>query len=649
MSAPTSLRRFVPKASANEAPHVETPAPGQSRSRNVRLALIATLLLALHWTPLAGLNFIFSLLALALLLPAEWSLVRRMATAYPLFGLLSALVGHASYFLGFTYVVWPVTALAFVCFIAFRAAAVPLRPLVSASDAIPIALALFALCLMAPTLVAYNFGGHIPIVAFGEDAISHFAIFENMLEQRTLLFGRTDILSQILRELANYPQSSHLHAVTAYAYLLGGAPTNPGTLISFFSAFQIALTALLLLQLGYLFTESTTAPRIAQLFGALVVGLLGAGFVIGYLNLYGFYSQIAAYVTLVTLLHLLLAAEQHPSTKTLSCAILVESGVAATWFFLSPVSYALLLCWAIRNRGRYPFKRFAALLALNAALNAFFVYLPYVNLDPIRYLNFSGAVDPLPLWLFILTGIGSTGYFLSKRGESERGVNFLLVSLFAVSALFAAAVYVYQLITHGSITYYFHKSLYTTALPLLIASACGIAALAATVFTQTHNTPERRAGLLALLAAALCFGLYQLSAPVLDRFLVERPTFLKRDVYAEMLQLREVPGITRRVIFPIGKEPYETHVMTRWLPSIVGSPIWREHYRSPLAYLAGYQAEVARYVATTRFKRRPVIFDPRGALRAECNREFFQLRRKKRLAILPKQSAAWDLERCGAL
>lgn len=620
-----------------------TPAPEETNPpRSFRSLAPLALLLALHWTPLAWLALPLALLSIALALPGDWSLLRRVVVAYPLFGCAAALVAHIYYFLGSPVSVWPVTALSLLALVARPKA---LGPIVNRRDLIPSLLALFTALLFAPTLLSYHF--HIPLIAFGEDAISHFAIFENLLEQRGLLFGRTDILGQILRELANYPQSSHLHAVTTYLYLFGETFGAPARLITFFSSYQIALTVLMMMQLGYLFEESSRDTLFAKTCGASVLALLGAGFVVGYLNFYGFYSQIAAYVVLLALLQLLHSAELHPSPRTLTYAFIVESGVAATWFFLSPISYLLLAAWTVRNRASYSTKRLAAMFLLNGVLNLLFVSLPYINLDPIRYLNFSGAVDALPLALFASTGAAAFLYFFFSAHADRRSAHFLIAALFTISSIFAGGVYLYQLVTHGSITYYFHKSLYTTALPLLIAAGCGIAAYVG--WLARGRTIEARAALIALSGAGLCFAMFQLNAPVMNRFLVERPTFLKREVYAELLKLGEVPGIRSRVIFPLGQEPYETHVMTRWLPSIVGSQIWREHYRSPLAFLGSYQAEVARYVSVTKFRRRPVIFDPRATLRAECNRVYFELRRKKRLAILPASSAAWDSERCGTL
>ncbi len=640
MPASNSLRAALP-VQAEGAP---TPQPTARRNRTPWFA--AAILFALQFTPLSILALLGSLFALATLLPRDWSALRRASVVYPLFCSIVTLVGHGAYLLGLHFTVWPVTAAALLSGLLFGER--PTGKLVSSADLIPCALSLSALCLFVPSLASYHFGLHLPILAFGEDAISHFAIFENILEQRSLIFGRTDILNQILRELANYPQSSHLHAVATYLYLFGGS-LNPARLVSFFSAYQMALTAMLVLQLGYLFTDSSTASRASQFLGATVVAVLGAGFVLGYLNLYGFYSQIASYVVLLALSQLLISAEQRPSNLTLFCAAIIESGVAATWFFLSPISYLLLLSWALRNRRSYSNGVLVAAIALNAALNLLYVSLPYINLDPIRYLNFSGAVDALPLSLFVVTGLASAGYFASRSTEEQRPAQFILVTLIGVSAAFAGAIYLYQLLTHGTITYYFHKSLYTLALPLLAASAAAVALLVDATWRGRGQTPESRAGLAVLFAASLVFGLYQVGEPVLHRYIVERPTFLKRDVYGAMLALREVPGIQSRVIFPIGQEPYETHVMTRWLPSLVGSSIWREHYRSPLAYLAGYRAEVARYVSVTKFRRRPVVFDPRGALRAECNRSYFELRKQRRLAILPRSSAAWDTEHCGPL
>lgn len=588
---------------------------GGGRTVRAAAAVFALLLLISLFFPAA---VVFRGAVLAILpvlvgaaIPLPWTLLRRSLLAVTLLFAASIWVGYILFALGAPLGAWLLPSVAALFIVVLRRFSV--GQLVDRSDLPAIIVVAVTAVPFICGLVNYDNGRNLPILSNGEDAASHFAIFENIVAERGLVFGRSDLSPRLFPELIDYPQGSHFAAAAAYFVAVPHGADSVAARVAFFGAFQIALFLCLGALMSYVARDALHHRTTGE--GSMVAALLVAFGTLGpllFLMRLGFFSQLASYVLMLTLATLL-AAPQGLRVIADRFALVIAPCVGAVWYFLSPVSFIFLAYSFLTSSGW----RAVPVLAIAAGSEAFFVWPSVVGLKPLPYLNFSGAVEKIPV-VAVIT-IALLGF--SLRAPRARTMRALLT----ISICFTAVIAVYQLATAKTLSYYFDKSVYTiwiAALPLAAGCVIGL---------QRRRLPWKYA----LSAALLAVGLATVTEwRLVTRYAAGEIRFLTRSSYRALLSARDVHRRRERSTFVIAGDPVERLLLYRWTPAVAGTPILYGDPIYPLWDIHSYHADVFRRLREGSFGIRPLMVDPDQILFASCPREIFSLPRKQRPLII---------------
>ncbi|MCC6933216.1 MAG: hypothetical protein IT292_08180 [Deltaproteobacteria bacterium] len=606
---------------------------------NYLLVLIIIAEALLSFTPLSGLNWIISIVAISLLLPFAWSFLRKLFVSYLL---LYAVYGSSALLFFVLKQPFSISLIAiFITSVAwkYRKKYKRITPLVDRRDILPIASALAAIALMVPMIIRYDNGWHLPLLSMGDDVISHLNIAYEIFKQRGLIYGPNGEYPIYPAGLRNYPQLAHLNLAALGWAFLGTWQIGSVGFINFFCIYLIFIFAVASYLLASAAVELMPAKLPYYLAAAPIVLLLGPGFVLLLLMKYTFFSQVSSIILLLGVMLLCQSLQKTNNLRTICLlAVFVESAVGGTWLFMSPISGALLWLILFLQKKNLGVGFLLKLLLLSIVLNLCQLYFPVTGLDlKPQTVNLTGGVELLPEWIFKLVYAGAFLALLGKYENSAKQARLtvILVALLAIS--FSVCVNVYQSATTGGLSYFYFKSLYSVAIVLTILAAAAPALVIERLKSFHKLLDSKIIFSLAIVASLLLiFPIYSRTKSTLDIFIHDSLYFLPKKTYNEIINLLDSPLAEDTVIHVYHKKMYDAYFMGRWILVLTQGTRSPNKDIGPFIYGTGYRRELEKKLRENSSSSVPVVLDPYNFLGRSCSYEYFNLARKNKIIIWPK-------------
>lgn len=399
-----------------------------------------------------------------------------------------------------------------------------LIPEFRAVDALPLVAAAVSAWVVQQSFATRTFEDSLAVLTRSWDYAPHFNMF-NMI--RT--YGSTIAVLPAAPDgsqwsAASYPQGYHSFLATLAEIVSGpgngsiaheaglflrltGVVTVLGTLLV-----VSALTALPVFRRRLLLT----LPFAALAATAWTVGP-GAVPVFGAFPNYGF--AVALCIAVVVLVQL--RRQMHPAAASLAL-ILALSGVAHGWILLLLICLPPVIVYAVYllalGKRMPPASLAVQILIITAGLGGVLCAVWQLRkMSAGEVLTTDGGFGGVDAGLALLLIIGNALMliaFLSRRGngslraDRNRRNSGLLLATPLYSAGFLVALAVFQLVSAGQLTYYFHKSLLAVALLAVFCTVIGAGELLIPRLSAFYGRNSATAALLvATLAATTMFGL----------------------------------------------------------------------------------------------------------------------------------------------
>lgn len=601
----------------------------------------------------AGLTFaVLSFVQLVLLMPSEMRLLCRAIFGFLSLTVLISLCGLISVGLQVSlpsdYIF---IAIFFILFFLRRFYELP--PLrLCLTDVCALVLMAFTVCSFLPSLSPGENGIYLPIPSKGEDAISHLSLYLLAIQEKAFLHFRDHLQEYELQGLLHYPQAFHYSAAVFFNVISDFFSLDALVhSVSFFVAVVIFLSSLLAPLVIY---ASEFCAKGKKDPAAFVIGVIFALVVLGswlslYLSIFGFYSQIYSLILYLAFLHLISLHNQ----RSFLLAVLIECGITAGWFFLSPVTTVVLLYSTYRSFGLFTGRQWAAIWGLSLAIKTAFVAISLAGISSHNALIQPGGITLPPDWIFYWTcGLGLAVYFwlLWRKKAGQLNVYF---AAFFVSAGFSTLLYLYQVLRTGSVSYYFYKSLYTVFMPATVLTVAGC--MVAGVSIREYFAREKRIAPLLLfytLTIYLTYSLVSSSANHISAQFTTKINLIDAKSYRYFTALRRLPEIKERYVFLYTADNIDAYLKNRLIAVLAGSKSDWEFRRMPLeAEKNGYTylAWLYKYLSEESFDTPVILLDIYRQLRNDCGRNFFRLQESGKVKIVPRNAAIWDEKLCGKL
>jgi hypothetical protein len=319
-----------------------------------------------------------------------------------------------------------------------------------------------AIFLVIPIAIYRDAPGMIYFLSSGEDNASHYAMFErNFIQKSTPYFDTRP--TGLIDSLKIYPQAIHSSSAFAYSTIFDAKNLNTSKSLKLYYFVVVAACA----SLTYIISE-LVGRYIKGRIKYIAMVLSAAGLFIGatlFLAGWGFLTQIISLTYILSIVYLLTFRDEKRRNLTdraadLSLFGLLVIGVVFSWYLLAPVLVAILYK---KIRTAVSDKRLRHLVLLPVIIACAAPILVNLLLG-----KGSGAInEPGGVYIYGAFAIGIV--LLSVLVYIFTAIKFgkkiikdnLEVSLLILSAYISTiGIGLYQLVTVGSLRYYFYKSLY---------------------------------------------------------------------------------------------------------------------------------------------------------------------------------------------
>lgn len=517
---------------------------------------------------------------IALYLPKKLSLLTRFVSAYAMFftvNILSVLVTSA---LRLEYSIPILLSVYGVCagFFAWRQKRNILseKPLLVKSDILILSLGL-AVFIMSVLPFRGSTSQQLAVLSSGEDNASHYALANTISVNKSYTYLLSPEKSGVLVALKNYPQGLHVNYAINSQVLWGNGDLSQTFLLKSYVAQICAYLGLLFIiillcarQIGLSIIDEKLFVRIIAASAPALIYLLGFG-ASTYLFMYGFHSQIAAYVFILIALLLVSSKDIGMWSKSLVAAF-CGIAVAFIWFFLLPVYVGFILGWAIVNWSSIRKKIVSLQYIMLIVITGLIVIIPFIIQQgggDGTSVNTPGGVHPLSLVVLFGYACLAILYLFTRRFKQlfDGSPSSLLFILAIVSLIFSALIGVYQLATIHTFAYYFYKSLYILPIICGIFGVCFTFIVVSVAINQKIFRPN---GLfitipIFLTSSYICFVHYPINlarlAPRIDTGLIER--VIKNN------ELVNTPQRTYDLVLAASCTPNEAYFTQRWLGAVL--------------------------------------------------------------------------------
>lgn len=429
-----------------------------------------------------------------------------------------------------------------------------------------------------------NTGGltSLKYLSIGEDNISHFALHNSVIKNRSFLYNVTAKEAGVNNNLKSYPHGYHANLAANTILVYGNNPDIRETTKS--HILQISLfNALLASILVYCATNTllrykkTSAPRflLASTVAVLITYFVSLGSLL-YSFTYGFHTQIASCVFLLFLLATTtrnsIQQENSNNRNWIIGIALVLSilATAYTWYFMLPIVAIFGLVWLVSSW------KFIVSNRLFAAFAG--VITSTLSLIPIAYDTFrphdsssillSGAIWQVQsishiLIAFLLSIFAVTFFYFRKKGREIIFGKYLAVLLLS-SALFSAALALYMLVKIDRLEYYFYKSEYTVLVLSVVTVGYSIGAILDN--TRTAISKNMRI-LISLLVLTFSVVLCVIINPISYTRQYVNGT-LPTPLYSQYLDVASNNKGTLYIIKPACRS-FQNYITQRWMQAVV--------------------------------------------------------------------------------
>jgi len=344
--------------------------------------------------------------------------------------------------------------------------------LVKKSDVFSILLVLVMGLSFVSVLWNYNHSFRFPVITTGVDVMAHFNMFIKMVETGKLNYG-SGVFDNFKpwSGWSEYPSGFYSNAGVVYLTLIKPWLSSVDSVVitSFFSLFTIAIFCWFGYWLSVLVmsvVENRNKWRIVH--WLLLLTIVFYFFENTFYNLfdYGFMAQLTGLIILMVMTSVVLKKQETDNSFVYWLKLLILNfGIANSWYFLIPLSGLVLLRECIKNK-LYVKWWFYITSAIVGGLSIYPVWMSMRNFDVVKEINAGGGVVGVKgaeiLVMVLICLILKSG----KRMVSKKlaDIDFFL----GVAAIYPIILGVYGLMSKGSVAYYYNKSLYTVVIYLLI-------------------------------------------------------------------------------------------------------------------------------------------------------------------------------------
>lgn len=396
-----------------------------------------------------------------------------------------------------------------------------LLPRVHSADIFAVAALLIV---FATVFVPFSTGGSlqkIAVLSTAEDNSVHFSIFNSISHEKRLLYkDNPDAIGLIDGGANTYPPGVHLNMAASTTIVFGNNPTLQDLIrsftvqaIAFYSLFSSLL--IYIIAFAILKKHKTITNHILTIaVGTIIIYFSCLGTFLE-LFVFGFQSQIVAYIIFLTLLSILMYTPLQSSvrSKYLSLAFLLGGLIASTftWFFISPVLFGVLLVWLYNERA-FIKTRFtsSALLAIIAFLFIITPILFYLrDFSPLDQVLLNGGIHTAQNPGLLIAAFLAVVFFITLGITKKKNMtteHIYILSSILIGLLFLLFLYAYSYVQTGQISYYFYKSQYNLSLFTLTSIGLSFRILSENIsfnFKNIHQVLLSSA--LAIFLIILCF------------------------------------------------------------------------------------------------------------------------------------------------
>ena len=310
------------------------------------------------------------------------------------------------------------------------------------------------------------------------DNATHLYLLRLVATQRGVLYWANTNSTGGASNLFPYPQGFHLNAAVAGQAIFGTLTNDPTRLFQSFAlgsftscTLLVALSGLCAAALARRIGARTLPQAIAGIAAAVALALGPLGLLL-YL---GFQAQIMGYALLFALL--MVSLSPLPTTRTAAAARLTLVGVlivglANSYYVILPVAVPLLVVELIRLREEWPSWRLVGPIGLVLGTAALVPIAAGIEGGSLSHFGDTGLVTPLSRPALIALGLVAVSGLVVPAIRRAARAGALTFVLTVVAALgLELALLIYQNETLGGTRYYYEKSVYTTFMLLLVATA----------------------------------------------------------------------------------------------------------------------------------------------------------------------------------
>ncbi len=318
-----------------------------------------------------------------------------------------------------------------------------------------VAVTMAAIFLAIPASQTHGPSELIRLLSSGEDNASHFAMIKRSYDsQSPPYFDESD--TGLIRTLNIYPQGIHY----GFSYMIWSV--HPSSNIGVYKLLAAYYSLMVLVVMAFVYISSILVmiyskglvKYAAPILLSMIMFFSGGLFLVGW----GFFSQIAAYAYLLTILYIVLSIKKISIPLLCSLALLL-AGVAFSWYLLLFIAFSTLLPIVFDI-----FKRRDRVQMIFLPILTGFVMLPVI-INSLRSGVGSGALnEPGGVYVFGALAyttiiIGLLAYlflYLRKNSAISPYLNIFVLT----TVLLTLLIGLYQLSTNGTLEYYYFKSLY---------------------------------------------------------------------------------------------------------------------------------------------------------------------------------------------
>ncbi|MEI6222410.1 MAG: hypothetical protein WCP97_06620 [bacterium] len=480
-----------------------------------RLSLVVTIILFTFFTTIILktdiLNLIISIVLLTVLAPPNWTVLRKVIFAPLIFFLFGILLCWILFFFKIPFLPLYLSllsnTLSLLWWLKSSGKIIP-KVWFDKNDLLALFVAVAVASLFIFSIAKYNAGFdsdpatsfRLPLLGKSIDIVNHFAIFQSVVKSQGYSYSaQNSIWLENNYPSTNYMQGSHLVPAILFWYFgnqffssdyLTSLTTVFSCCVLMFYAYFAYFFMRIFTNCSAIWRRKHVFPIMVTLLLAIIVFIFGSCFFA--LTLLGFYAQIAALLILCAIVDLL-TDQETPSQTALLWSSLLNISVACSWFFLSPIALFITFYALVQNKANK--KQWFIFISAVLSIVLQVAYTFSLQKTAINQIAAAANTDGIMV-KFSSTVLGALLVFSSiycYKNLKERSSRLVVLTVFALSSLgFSAVLYGYQMYTSGQATYYFYKSVYTIALPLLLLSLLHLEILLEKLYTWINEVIKQK-------------------------------------------------------------------------------------------------------------------------------------------------------------